>query len=253
MLIGSDFHLKLNENNSIVFKLLSSEYKPAYNATLFASNYLNYNWNNELENVESNQFSLLLNFPKILDVNIDYHSLNNFVQFEKTNLSTTSTDEVYGIMPIQYNEKIDFYSINFNKKITFGKFTFDSRFMYQKSSDESKISFPEIVSRNTLFFSTEMFKKALFLQSGFSFKYFSSYYMKGYDPVLSELYVQNDKLFGEFPIVDFFINAKIQQTRLFLKFEHLNSSISGYNYYSAPNYPYRDFSIRFGLVWNFFL
>ena len=26
MLIGSDFHLKLNENNSIVFKLLSSEY-----------------------------------------------------------------------------------------------------------------------------------------------------------------------------------------------------------------------------------
>ena len=253
MLIGSDFHMKFNENNSIVFKLLSSKYEPAYNATLFASNYLNYNWNNELDYVESNQISFILNFPKILNVNIDYHSLNNFVQFERTNLSTTSTDEVFGIMPVQYNEKIDFYRINFNKKITFGKFTFDSRLMYQKSSDESKISFPEIVSRNTLFFSTEMFKKALFLQSGFSFKYFSSYYMKGYDPVLSELYVQNDKLFGEFPIVDFFINAKIQQTRLFLKFEHLNSSISGYNYFSAPNYPYRDFSIRFGLVWNFFL
>jgi len=25
------------------------------------------------------------------------------------------------------------------------------------------------------------------------------------------------------------------------------------NYLSAPNYPYRDFNIRFGLVWNFFL
>jgi hypothetical protein len=253
MLIGSDIQLKLNKNNSIVFKLLSSKYMPAYNATLFASNYSNYNWNNELDSVESNQVSLFLNFPTILDVNIDYHSLNNFVQFENTNLSTTSTDELYGIRPIQYNEKIDFYRINFNKKITFGKFTFDSRLVYQKSSDESKISFPEIVTRNTLFFSTEMFKKALYLQSGFSFKYFSSYYMKGYDPILSELYVQNDRLFGEFPLVDFFINAKIQQTRLFLKFEHLNSSITGYNYYSAPNYPYRDFSIRFGLVWNFFL
>ena len=125
--------------------------------------------------------------------------------------------------------------------------------MYQKSSDENKVSFPEIVTRNTFFYSTEMFKKALFLQSGFSFKYFSSYYMKGYDPLLSELYVQNDRLFGEFPVIDFFINAKIQQTRLFLKFEHLNSSITGYDYYSAPNYPYRDFTIRFGLVWNFFL
>lgn len=253
MLIGSDIQLKLNKNNSIVFKLLSSKYMPAYNATLFASNYLNYNWNNELDSVESNQVRLFLNFPTILDVNIDYHAINNFVQFENTNLSTTSTDELYGVRPIQYNEKIDFYRINFNKKITFGKFTFDSRLVYQKSSDESKISFPEIVTRNTLFFSTEMFKKALYLQSGFSFKYFSSYYMKGYDPILSELYVQNDRLFGKFPLVDFFINAKIQQTRLFLKFEHLNSSITGYNYYSAPNYPYRDFSIRFGLVWNFFL
>ena len=253
MLIGSDIHLELNEKNNIIFKLLSSKYTPAYNSTLFASNYLNYNWNNDLDYVESNQVSLLLNFPRILDVNIEYHSLNNFVQFEKTNLSTTATEEVYGIRPIQYNEKIDFYRININKKITFGKFTFDSRFMYQKSSDENKISYPEIVTRNSVFFSTEMFKKALFLQSGFSFKYFSSYYMKGYDPILSELYVQNDRLFGEFPLIDFFVNFKIQQTRLFLKFEHINSSLTGYNYYSAPNYPYRDFAIRFGLVWNFFL
>ena len=220
---------------------------------MFSSNYLNYNWNNDLEYVESNKVSLVFNFPKILDVNIDYYSLNNFVQFQKTNLSTAIDEEVYGIRPIQYNEKIDFFRVNFNKKITFGKFTFDSRIMYQKSSDENKISFPEIVTRNTLFFSTQMFKKALFLQSGFSFKYFSSYYMKGYDPILSELYVQNDRLFGEFPLIDFFVNAKIQQTRLFLKFEHLNSSMTGYNYYSAPNYPYRDFAIRFGLVWNFFL
>ena len=253
MLIGSDIHLELNEKNNIIFKLLSSKYTPAYNSTLFASNYLNYNWSNDLDYVESNQVSLLLNFPRILDVNIEYHSLNNFVQFEKTNLSTTATEEVYGIRPIQYNEKIDFYRININKKITFGKFTFDSRFMYQKSSDENKISYPEIVTRNSVFFSTEMFKKALFLQSGFSFKYFSSYYMKGYDPILSELYVQNDRLFGEFPLIDFFVNFKIQQTRLFLKFEHINSSLTGYNYYSAPNYPYRDFAIRFGLVWNFFL
>ena len=57
----------------------------------------------------------------------------------------------------------------------------------------------------------------------------------------------------KFPMIDFFINAKIQQTRLYFKFEHLNSSLTGYNFYSAPNYPYRDFTFRFGLVWNFFM
>ena len=70
---------------------------------------------------------------------------------------------------------------------------------------------------------------------------------------ISEFYVQNNKLIGNFPRIDFFVNAKIQQTRIYLKAEHINSSITGYNYYSAPNYPYRDFSIRFGLVWNFFM
>ena len=63
---------------------------------------------------------------------------------------------------------------------------------------------------------------------------------------------QNFKEIGEFPRVDFFFNAKIQQTRVFLKVEHLNSSMTGYDYYSDPFTPYRDLSVRFGLVWNFF-
>ena len=70
---------------------------------------------------------------------------------------------------------------------------------------------------------------------------------------VAEFYVQNTTEVGDFPRIDFFINAKIRQTRLFLKAEHLNSSFTGYNFYSAPNYPYRDFIVRFGIVWNFFL
>ena len=57
---------------------------------------------------------------------------------------------------------------------------------------------------------------------------------------------------GEFPRFDFFFNAKIQQTRVFIKVEHLNSSFTGYDYYSDPFNPYRDMSVRLGLVWNFF-
>lgn len=53
-------------------------------------------------------------------------------------------------------------------------------------------------------------------------------------------------------MLDFFVNAKIKQTRLYLKAEHINSSITGNSFYSSPSYPYRDFLIRFGLVWNFF-
>jgi hypothetical protein len=77
--------------------------------------------------------------------------------------------------------------------------------------------------------------------------------MDDYDPLLAEFIVQNEKEYGDFPRLDFFINAKIRQTRIFLKAEHFNSSFTGYDYYSAPNYPYRDFVVRFGIVWNFFM
>jgi hypothetical protein len=91
-----------------------------------------------------------------------------------------------------------------------------------------------------------------FLQTGITFKYFTGYYMNAYNPLLGEFYVQNRKELGAFPMLDFFINTKVRQTRIYLKAEHFNSSFTGNTFYAAPNYPYRDFVIRFGLVWNFF-
>ena len=92
----------------------------------------------------------------------------------------------------------------------------------------------------------------MYLQTGVTLKYFTKYYMNAYNPVLGEFYVQDQEEIGNFPMLDFFINAKVQRTRIYFKLEHFNSSFTGYNYYTAPDYPYRDFVIRFGLVWNFF-
>ena len=93
----------------------------------------------------------------------------------------------------------------------------------------------------------------MYIQTGVTFKYFNEYNMNGYHPLLAEFYVQTDKKYGNFPRLDFFINAKVRQTRIYLKAEHFNSSFTGYNYFSAPNNPYRDFTVRFGIVWNFFM
>jgi hypothetical protein len=65
--------------------------------------------------------------------------------------------------------------------------------------------------------------------------------------------VHEKKQIGNFATLDFFVNARVRQTRIFLKAEHVNAAWSSTNrFYSAPDYPYRDFIIRFGLVWNFF-
>ena len=92
----------------------------------------------------------------------------------------------------------------------------------------------------------------MLLQTGITFQYFTAYHANSYNPLLSEFYVQNTEKIGSFPLMDFFVNARVRQTRIFLKAEHFNSSFTGNKFYSAPNYPYKDFVIRFGLVWNFF-
>ena len=126
--------------------------------------------------------------------------------------------------------------------------------MYQNVKDDGQsFNVPELITRNTFYYANHLFKKALYLQTGVTLNYFTKYNMNGYDPLLSEFYTQNDTQIGDFPRLDFFINAKIRQTRIYLKAEHFNAAWTGYNYYSAPNYPYRDFIVRFGLVWNFFL
>jgi hypothetical protein len=76
---------------------------------------------------------------------------------------------------------------------------------------------------------------------------------------LSEFVTQNNTKIGEYPRVDFFFNAKIKSSRIFIKLENVSAQIehlikvdTPYDYYAAHFTPYRDFSIRFGLIWNFF-
>jgi hypothetical protein len=86
---------------------------------------------------------------------------------------------------------------------------------------------------------------------GATFNYFTKYKMNAYNPLLAEFTIQNDQEIG-FPSVDVFFNAQVRRTRLYLKVDNVTSSLTSKNYFSAPNYPYRDFTVRFGLVWNWY-
>lgn len=230
-----------------LLKLNSSA--PNYNFLLYKSDYINYNWNNieSFENVNTKQFVFEMISSKIANVTLDYTNINNYTFFTK------STENVR-VKPFQSDDQINYFKVKVNKEIKLGKFALDNTIMYQNViNGEQILNIAELISRNTLYYSNHFFKKALFLQTGVTLNYFSKYNMDGYDPLLAEFYTQNDQEIGDFPRLDFFINAKVRQTRIFFKAEHFNSAFTGYNYFSAPNYPYRDFAIRFGLVWNFFL
>ncbi|AUS04275.1 putative porin [Pseudotamlana carrageenivorans] len=238
---------KLNKDIEAVASINHSAKAPNFNTLLYQSNYLTYNWHNDFSNIETQQLAFKLNSDKWVDISVDFTSIGNYIYFTENPTSGQ-------IAPFQNDKTISYLRLRLGKEFRVGKFALNNTIEYQKVDDESGVfNVPEFNTRNTLYFSSHLFNKALFLQTGLTFNYFTKYYMNAYNPVLAEFYVQNIREFGNFPRFDYFINAKIRQTRLFLKAEHFNSSFTGNNFYSAPNNPYRDFTVRFGVVWNFFL
>ncbi|MEE9362784.1 MAG: putative porin [Cellulophaga sp.] len=256
-LIKASAAYEFNENTKVKFTLRSSARMPNFNYLLYQSNYANYNWQNtatyESQKVSSLQFSLE---SKLLgNLSAKYTTLDNYTYFA----STATTEQIENnqesafVRPFQENKSINYIKVKYGKEFKVGNFALNNTVMYQNVSQQNNVlNLPQFVTRNTLYFSKRVFKNAMYLQTGVTAKYFTSYYMNAYNPLLGEFYSQNQKKLGGFPMLDFFINAKIQQTRIYLKAEHFNSSFSGNKHYAAPNYPYRDFVVRFGLVWNFF-
>ena len=219
---------------------------PDFNFQLFQSDYLSYNWQNNFRNQQTKQLAIALKSKKYGSLQLDYNTIGNYLYFAK--------NEGASVKPFQHDGTLNYIRVKFSNEISYKKFALNNTILFQNVFDGDEVlNVPQLVTRHSFYYTNEFFKKALFLQTGLTFSYFSSYSINAYDPLLAEFYTQNTTEIGDFPRIDFFINAKISQARIYLKAEHLNSSFTGYDYYSAPNYPYRDFTVRFGIVWNFFL
>jgi hypothetical protein len=246
----------INDDYKAKFSIHSSSRMPDFNFLLYQSEYLNYNWQNttRFDKERINSFQFTLDTKWLGSLSAKYTNIDNYTYFGLNPLADIEEGtENANIKPLQNSESISYLKVKYAKELRLGKFALNNTVMYQSvGQDENVLNVPQLTTRNTVYFSSDVFKKAMFLQTGITFKYFTSYNMDAYNPLLGEFYVQSTEELGGFPLLDFFINARIKQTRIFLKAEHFNSSFSGYNFYAAPNYPYRDFVIRFGLVWNFF-
>ena len=223
---------------------------PNFNAQLYQSNYQAYNWQNNFNNIKTQQLAFQIQYKNLFGINVDYSTITDYVYF-KSDASSAATQSINAF---QNNSIITYLRAKLENELKVGKFALNNTILYQNVQNSAEtLNVPTLTTRNTLYYSSHVFKKALYLQTGITLNYFTKYFMNAYNPVLAEFYVQNDNEYGAFPRLDFFLNAKVRQTRIYLKAEHFNAAFTGYNYYSAPSYPYRDFTVRFGLVWNFFL
>ncbi len=242
----------LNDKIQFDFRYRNINKLPNNNYNLYQSSYVSYNWSHDYKNEKINTLGANIYTPW-LNAEVNYTVLNDHLYFKDVSDADDDAVRTQLIEPAQYGNAINYLEIKANREFKFGNFALDNTLLYQKVDQSDLIlNVPDFVTRNTLYYSNYYFKKALYAQAGVVFNYFTKYYANDYNPVIGEFFVQDKKEIGNYATFDVFINARIRQTRFYIKGEHLNALFSSSNYYSTPNSPYRDFVIRFGLVWNFF-
>lgn len=240
-----------------------------FNFYLLESDFKEYNWeNNNLLNQNFKTRSVAIFHNKWGSLKSEWTLINNYTFFYN-NTSLSYFNERFKTVVFQTDEIIDYMKIRFDQKFDFGNFTWANNIQYQKVNqqkdlneilgDPLALNVPEWLIRSTLMLTSSLFNNSLFFQTGTTFFYFTEFYADQFNPLLSEFVTQNNTKIGNYPRVDIFFNAKIQSSRIFLKLENVSAPIkhlinidAPYNYYSGPFVPYRDFSVRFGLIWNFF-
>ena len=243
---GASILINNKHKVSADFKIHSTA--PNFNYLLFQSDYVNYNWQNEFNNVKTQQLNVDFTSYKIVNLSVSYTGIDEYAYFAIKENDSTPTAH-------QYADRVDYVKVKAQKEFRYRKFGLENTILYQNAlSGEEVLKLPQFITRNTLYFEDQWFKKAIFIQTGVTFKYYSNFFMNGYDPVLGEFYVQNTEELGAYPQFDIFFNARVQQIRFYFKYENFNALLTNENnYFSAPGYPYRDAVIRFGIVWNFFM
>jgi hypothetical protein len=232
------------ENDSLFTvkgSLLISSKSSNFNTLLHQSKYDNYNWENNFSTVNTRDLGFSFN-SKWINAALNFTNIDNYTYFDENNA------------PQQFANQITYLKIKANREFKFWKLALDNTVMYQNvSSGSSVFRVPEFVTRNTFYYTDYWFKgKPMLVNIGVTFKYFTKYAANAYNPLLAEFILQNDQQIG-YPTFDVFFNAQVRRTRMYFKVDNVTSGFSDKNYFSAPNYPYRDFTIRFGLVWNWFI
>ncbi len=123
---------------------------------------------------------------------------------------------------------------------------------YQSSSYTTIVAVPNQIVNSALYYQGNLFKKALQLQIGFNVQYYSEFYGNAYNVATNNYVVQTKKTVGNYPFVDFFLNARIRPVRFFVKLDHLNQGLTGSNYQLTPGYYQNDRAVKFGINWLFY-
>ncbi|MCX6230033.1 MAG: hypothetical protein NTZ33_00690 [Bacteroidetes bacterium] len=207
---------------------------------IYEWNYSNYyRWNKSFD--KQNFITSFVGFQTAtFNATLSLHQINNYVYLNND------------AQPEWHDKMIHLINFKLSKNLSWKFLQIDNDFVYQYTADKSIIKLPQITAMQSWYFNLHLFNKYLYLQPGFSLFYNTAYYADSYSPALRMFYNQDSKKIGNYLYTDLFVNMQIKRANIFIKYQHLNSGWTGYNFYMIPHYPQQSGALKIGITWRFY-
>lgn len=154
--------------------------------------------------------------------------------------------------PRQYGGDINYVRLWLEKDFRFGKFASRNLLIWQQELQTDLLRLPQVVLQSNFYFSDYFFKGAVLARLGVELSYFTAYEPGYYLPSIGQLALQEGFESGNYPLVDVFLNAKLNRFHAFVRLEHAAYGVLQQPYYYLPRYPYQGRAVVFGVRWSFF-
>lgn len=226
-----------NKDKGLKFVFRNSNNEPEYIYNYYVSNH--FIWQNNFVKQKFNSISL------------SYFSENVNSGFSMTKADDLLYFDVLA-RPKQLNIPAYILSLWVKTVFNFYNFTLCNNFMYNNVFNVDVLRYPAFQDAFEFSWGKKLFKSALLMQIGFDIAWNSSYKALSYMPATGIFYIQNDKKIGNYPYCDIFLNFKIKQARIFIKYQHFNNGWFSTPYYDSPHYPSPESAFKLGISWYFY-
>ena len=220
------------------------EKTPDYLLGQYFSNHLKWVNNFQDENERKLQFNMRLIRSRI-NMLFTVNHIDNYIYFDEN------------MRVAQHDEEIMMFGAKISKKFTFWKrFNFEIDLLGQYTATKF-IDVPDFSAKGNFFYTRQInFKNTggkIDIYGGVSGRIHTKYYAPAYAPAIAQFHLQDEKLIGNYPVINVFVGARVKRFLFSLRYDHVNSGLLyGKSYYSTYGYPLRPRNMRFSVSWNFY-